>query len=289
MKKNILSAIFISLIAFSFAQTTQRLSPDFEAITLDGDTMSLSDILLNQQKYVALEFFFNESIQCMETSPLVTEAYENLGQNQTDVIFISINVNNDSTQCRNYMDSLGLETPIIAGTKGGNEIVDAYDIQSFPSLILISPSIPDTLIAQDSILTDTTINGNDTTLVEYYDYQYNIVESDIWPINTADDIISVLTSYHGITGIDDPYEKKEQTLFLYPNPSKGLINIQSDYISGPIKYHVYDLSGKVIYSDDTILPKQEKISIDLSWLKRGVYIIRIFNEQNELNQKLIIH
>ena len=289
MKKNILSALFIALMAFSYAQTTQRLSPDFEAVTLDGDTMTLSDILLNQQKYVALEFFFNESIQCMETSPLVTEAYENLGRNQTDVIFISINVNNDSVQCRNYMDSLGIQTPIIAGTKGGNEIADAYDIQSFPSLILISPSIPDTLIAQDSILTDTIINEIDSTLVEYYNYQYNIVESDIWPINTADDIISVLTSYHGITGIEDIYEKNEFSFTIYPNPSKGLVYIQSGLISGPINYQVLDLSGKTIYYHDDYLPKHQSISLNLSWLQKGIYFIRIQNENIELINKLIIH
>ncbi len=165
MKKNILLFFFATLLATSFSQTTERLSPDFTAITLDNDTMILSDILLNQQKYVALEFFFNENIQCMETSPFVTEAYQNLGSNQTDVIFISINVGNDSIQCRNYQDSLSLQVPIVAGTRGGDEIADAYDIQSYPTFILISPSIPDTLIAQDSILTDTTINDIDTTLV----------------------------------------------------------------------------------------------------------------------------
>ena len=188
MIKNIPFIFFTSLMMVSLAQTTQRLSPDFTAVTIDEDTMTLSDILLNQQKYVALEFFFNESELCGQTSQIVTEAYQNLGMNQTDVIFISVNVGSDSSACRSYMDSLLLLTPIVAGTDGGDEISEAYDIQAFPTLILISPSLPDTLIAIDSIPRDTTIGGVDTTVIDVVPYKYNIVENDIWPINNVNDI-----------------------------------------------------------------------------------------------------
>ncbi len=288
MKKNILLFFFATLMVSAFAQTTQRLSPDFTARTIDHDSVTLSDILINQQKYVALEFFFNENIQCMETSPLVTEAYQNLGSNQTDVIFISINVGNDSIECRNYMDSLSLQTPVIVGTNGGDEIAAAYDIQSYPTLILISPSIPDTLIALDSILTDTVINEIDTTLVDYYYYEYNIVENDIWPITSANDIISVLTSYSGITKIIDPFEKREYTFNLYPNPSNGIINIEASKISGLLDFQIINIAGQTIYSDKIYIPEQQNTELNLSWLKKGIYFLKIQNEENNSVKKLII-
>jgi len=289
MKKNLLSFLFSIILTISFAQTTQRLSPDFTAFTLDNDTMTLSDILLQQQKYVALEFFFNESLICMETSPLVTEAYQNLGNNQTDVIFISINIGNDSTQCRKYQDSLSLQVPIIAGTKGGNEIAEAYNIQSFPTLILISPSIPDTLIGLDSVKIDTIINEVDTTIYEHYNYQYNIVENDIWPITSAQDIITVLTSYHGITGVKNEVFGETSPVFtLYPNPSKGNITIDTKKLKGRFDYQIIDISGKVIYHDELNLSQNEKTQLYFNWLSTGIYFLQLQNEDTLQIQKLII-
>ena len=288
MIKNILSILFVIIVTFSFAQTTQRLSPDFTAISIENDTMVLSDILLDQQKYVAIEFFFNESFICQETSPLVTEAYLNLGLNQTDVIFISINAGNDSTACKNYMDSLSLQTPIIAGTNGGDDIAEAYDIQSFPTLILISPSLPDTLMAIDSIPRDTTIGGVDTTVIDLVPYQYNIVENDIWPITNVDDILSVLTAYSGITGITNPTEKTFNSFTVFPNPSHGMINLSSDVMGGDFDYQIIDMSGKTIYSNQLSLLKNQIITLDVAFLKEGIYFVKLQKEGVQFVEKLII-
>lgn len=288
MIKNILSILFTSLIVVSFAQTTQRLSPDFTAVTIDEDTMSLSDILLNQQKYVAMEFFFNESELCGQTSPIITDAYLNLGMNQTDVIFISVNVGNDSTECRNYMDSLSIQTPIIAGANSGDEIAEAYDIQSFPTLILISPSLPDTLMAVDSIPRDTTIGGVDTTVIDIVPYQYNIVENDIWPINDVQDILSVLTSYNGITGISNPTAKTFNSFKVFPNPSHGTVFISSDVMAGDFNYQIIDISGKVIYASELDLLKSQIITLDVSFLKEGIYFLKLQKESAQFVEKLII-
>ena len=287
MIKNLLSILFATIVAFSFAQTTQRLSPDFTAISIDNDTMVLSDILLNQQKYVAMEFFFNESFVCQETSPIVTEAYLNLGLNQTDVIFISVNVGNDSANCRHYMDSLSLQTPIIAGTNGGNEIAEAYDIQSFPTLILISP-LPDTLMAIDSIPRDTTIGGVDTTVIDLVPYHYNIVENDIWPITDVDDILSVLTSYNGITGITNPTERTFNSFVLFPNPSHGIINLSSDVMGGDFEYQIIDISGKIVYSNQLTLLKNQTITLDVSFLKEGIYFVKLQKEGHQFVEKMMI-
>jgi len=288
MIKNILLFLFTSLIAGSFAQTTQRLSPDFTAITIDEDTMTLSDILLNQQKYVAMEFFFNESELCGQTSQIVTEAYQNLGMNQTDVIFISVNVGSDSSACRSYADSLSLETPIVAGTHGGDAISEAYDIQSFPTLILISPSLPDTLMAVDSIPRDTTIGGVDTTVIDVVPYQYNIVENDIWPIANVDDILSVLTSYNGISGISDPTEETFNSFEVFPNPGRGLLNISSDVIAGDFDYQIIDISGKIVYAGKLMLFRNQTASLDVSFLNKGIYFLALQKEEAQFVEKLII-
>ena len=288
MIKNILFIFFTSLMMVSLAQTTQRLSPDFTAVTIDEDTMTLSDILLNQQKYVALEFFFNESELCGQTSQIVTEAYQNLGMNQTDVIFISVNVGSDSSACRSYMDSLLLLTPIVAGTDGGDEISEAYDIQAFPTLILISPSLPDTLIAIDSIPRDTTIGGVDTTVIDVVPYKYNIVENDIWPINNVNDILSVLTSYNGITGISNPTKETFNSFEVFPNPSSGIFYLTSDVITGNFDYQIIDISGKVVYSSELVLFKNQRVSLDVSFLNKGIYFLKLQKEGSQFVEKLII-
>ena len=288
MIKNILFILFTSLMMVSLAQTTQRLSPDFIAVTIDEDTMTLSDILLNQQKYVALEFFFNESELCGQTSPMITEAYQNLGMNQTDVIFISVNVGNDSSACRSYMDSLLLQTPIVAGANGGDDISVAYDIQSFPTLILISPSLPDTLMAIDSIPRDTTIGGVDTTVIDVVPYKYNIVENDIWPIDNVNDILSVLTSYNGITGISNPTKETFNSFEIFPNPSSGILHLTSDVITGNFDYQIIDISGKIVYSSELVLFKSQRVSLDVSFLNKGIYFLKLQKEGSQFVEKLII-
>jgi len=300
MKKTILSIFFAMIMAFSFAQTEKHIAPDFTAITLDQDTIVLSE-LLAINKFVLLEFFFAENQFCQEISPIINESYMAMGENQEDVVFLSINVGNDSLECRNYMDTLGLENPIVAGIGGnGNYIDSVFDIQSYPTIILIgyetkvhdSTQVIDTIIDDEIIYAYDTIIGNDTNWVYNDDfYYYNIYENDIWPVYNSDSLVAVINKNLAEvgTGILDPFEKTEYVFNLYPNPSHGLINVQSPSISGLFDYQLIDISGKIIVQDKVNIPIQQSVELNFSWLNKGIYFLRLNNGQTELTKKLIIH
>lgn len=288
------------IMAFSFAQTEKHIAPDFTAITLDQDTIVLSE-LLAINKFVLLEFFFAENQFCQEISPIINESYMAMGENQEDVVFLSINVGNDSLECRNYMDTLGLENPIVAGIGGnGNYIDSVFDIQSYPTIILIgyetkvhdSTQVIDTIIDDEIIYAYDTIIGNDTNWVYNDDfYYYNIYENDIWPVYNSDSLVAVINKNLAEvgTGILDPFEKTEYVFNLYPNPSHGLINVQSPSISGLFDYQLIDISGKIIVQDKVNIPIQQSVELNFSWLNKGIYFLRLNNGQTELTKKLIIH
>ena len=300
MKKTILSILFAMIMSFSFAQTEKHIAPDFTAITLDQDTIVLSE-LLAINKFVLLEFFFAENQFCQEISPIINESYMAMGENQEDVVFLSINVGNDSLECRNYMDTLGLENPIVAGIGGnGNYIDSVFDIQSYPTIILIgyetkvhdSTQVIDTIIDDEIIYAYDTIIGNDTNWVYNDDfYYYNIYENDIWPVYNSDSLVAVINKNLAEvgTGILDPFEKTEYVFNLYPNPSHGLINVQSPSISGLFDYQLIDISGKIIVQDKVNIPIQQSVELNFSWLNKGIYFLRLNNGQTELTKKLIIH
>jgi hypothetical protein len=256
---------------------------------MDRDTVVLSDLLSQDDQYVLLEFFFNESQICQETSPAVSDAYHRMGCNQENVFFLSVNVGNDTNQCRKYMDSLSLQNVIASGIEGnGNAIADSFNIQAYPSIILISSQI-----LQDSVIVDSIFTETDTTFVwEVFDY--NIVENDIWPVYVADDLIDTLKNY-GLTehpcstGIENP-ESGEMTDYfhLYPNPNHGKVKLLSSALSGACTYQIIDLSGKVLVEKQIQLMKSQEKTLDFSYLQKGIYFLRLNNEAQHYTQKLII-
>ncbi len=85
---------------------------------------------------------------------------------------------------------------------------------------------------------------------------------------------------NGVLGIEDNYNN---LLSLFPNPaSKGIVNIISK-IDGKKLIEVYDVLGKqvintTIYND----------RLNISMLKSGVYIVKIYQETASITKKLVI-
>lgn len=290
MKKALLF-IVLSLVYFiSFGQSTMRMAPDFTAVTLEQDTFNLNQ-LLEENKYIALEFFFNEGILCKETSPLVSQAFQQLGCNDYEVVFLSINAGNDSLECAQYRDELNLATPIVSGLQGmGDSIAGLFDVQSFPTVILISPEI---LSSYDLIVNDT-ITENDSTYYTYdtIPYNYNIAIDDIWPIYSLDDIVDTLVTFDIMqhqcaAGISD-FLREEYKINLYPNPATDVLKLQSSQFFGKLEYKILDLSGRTILHRNVNIPIGSEVEVDVSWLKSGMYIFQLSDDEKSASTKVLI-
>lgn len=288
MKKSLLLAFFATLYMMSIGQSNVQYSPDFTAITMENDTFNLVEFWNeNPTKYVALEFFFTESQFCQEISPMVDSAYQYFGNNEHDVHFLSINIGDSNAVCQSFIDSLSLSNPIVSGIEGnGTLITEAFEIQSFPTVILMSL---DTITYIDTIMVDDTINRIDTLIT-------NIVIQDIWPIISVNDIIDTIlvadSTIYPIesqqnTGIFIP-ESTITSLFVYPNPADEMIKVEVSDFDSEINYQLFDLSGRLIFNRQVNTQNSQEIEINVSQLNEGIYLLRLFDGKRSASQKINI-
>lgn len=67
---------------------------------------------------------------------------------------------------------------------------------------------------------------------------------------------------------------KNPYVIFYPNPASDVIHIVSSGNAGNIEYGIYDISGKKVNVDATTV-SENKITIDLSSVSKGVYLLTI--------------
>jgi hypothetical protein len=62
---------------------------------------------------------------------------------------------------------------------------------------------------------------------------------------------------------------------VYPNPATTTINVEFDRIMRlPARYRVYDIIGNLVMEN---ISRTDNFNIDVSSLKRGVYIFKLYN------------
>ena len=79
--------------------------------------------------------------------------------------------------------------------------------------------------------------------------------------------------------------ESELSIKIYPNPSKGILNIKSDILFIGIK--IYDSSGREVFDSKIEQPSKE-ISLNLENLKSGFYSIQLIGEERVYSETLII-
>jgi hypothetical protein len=77
----------------------------------------------------------------------------------------------------------------------------------------------------------------------------------------------------------------EKRFRIYPNPTNGLINIATTEFTDNTIVNVYDISGKLLFSDAI---KTELSTFDFSNFTKGIYIIELEDGAKSSHQKLIL-
>ena len=90
-----------------------------------------------------------------------------------------------------------------------------------------------------------------------------------------------LAAYHLALGINEN-EIVKQKQFIYPNPTTGILNVSGKNIKS---ISIFDLSGKKIFTD---IKKQDFVSIDISNIPKGIYIIKVEQQDSTDFEKIII-
>ncbi len=80
---------------------------------------------------------------------------------------------------------------------------------------------------------------------------------------------------------ENPIEKSS----VYPNPTKGLVNVAIPSLSEKATITLYDLQGRVIMAKET---NQVLTSFGIENLQDGVYLVNIANEQASVTKKIVL-
>ncbi len=162
--------VFTLIIALAFgfglkAQCPLTQAVDFTATDCHGTEVHLFDILDGGQA-VLIDFFFTSCGPCQQATPKVVESYYAMGCNMHDVFYMEISDRDSDAACQTWCQNYGVEYPTISGAAGGGTICNTYQIGAFPTVILIMPD-------------------------------RSIVIQDLWPINSAQTVITALEQ-HGL-------------------------------------------------------------------------------------------
>lgn len=254
----LLTAIACSL-ATSFAQTTLTEAADFQLMDTQGNSWKLTEILSNDQ-YLCLSFYTANCCFCQEATPKISEAYEYFGSNAAQVIFLGINFGNDLEEVAAFSESWHQQYPVVPGVGGGTALCELYDIQAFPTIILIAPD-------------------------------RKIVEPDIWPIPTAQTITTLfetyrISKYGQAPGIGKKYEGP--ILLLSPNPATTTMSVVCKLEPDmSVSYlEVVDLNGKRTMMQALLSEEQ---LFDVSEWAEGTYLVSVVRDGKRiLSQKITV-
>jgi len=77
--------------------------------------------------------------------------------------------------------------------------------------------------------------------------------------------------------------RPEGTIMMYPNPATDQLNIKAEEVISSVS--IYDISGSLVLSEKC---NNQNISISISQMASGIYIINIETKNNISRKKLII-
>src|SRR5690606_31136027 len=86
----------------------------------------------------------------------------------------------------------------------------------------------------------------------------------------------------GTNGYDVPVECQlgigdhgsvKNSFIVYPNPSQGMLNIQSRFDVGQANIAIYDMNGRIVFNTEVEMHRAR--NIDVSSLNTGIYLIKV--------------
>jgi len=158
--------------------------------------------------------------------------------------------------------------------------VDSYDV-TFVVEANGNP-VPEALVRCNGISKLTDENGEAVINLLAGEYDYLVISSEYGNINNSFELVDQDTTINvSMVGMNSIIEAG---LKIYPNPSKGSVNIELDKEIGEYKIQIIDMQGREVISQYS---SQQKNVIDIHSLSDGIYQIIIQNDKYHHVQKFI--
>ncbi len=185
-------------------------------------------------------------------------------------------------------------TLVAAATKSLTSIIADAVNEQITTVMLGEPFTPDNAFYIGVVLPQTPgdtvalwcrehVDGYTGTAWEQWEnnswHAFNDVNN--WEINTSMILHPIVCKTVGINEVADPQAS------IVPNPSNGIVNVHTWKNSTEINMEIYSFNGARVYAKaypGTIT----NFNIDLGFLPKGVYVVRLFDEKRQHSQKMIL-
>ncbi|MEX1192904.1 MAG: GEVED domain-containing protein [Brumimicrobium sp.] len=115
-----------------------------------------------------------------------------------------------------------------------------------------------------------------------YNYDY-IVSNGVCPADTSLVTVTVADTCDYLS----LGEEKLTDLSVYPNPATDMINISNPTDSESLRIEMLDMNGRVVVSDADALSNTSEATIAIDHLQKGIYTLRIYNDESQRTFKVV--
>jgi thiol-disulfide isomerase/thioredoxin len=251
--KNMKHFFLLFLILSGISANSQTLlteAVDFHVKTIEGTPIFLFPLLDDDDMIVVIDFFSTTCGPCQDYAPDFQQSYEDFGENTSNVYFMGINWGNDNEGVREFDSVFGLTYPTASGVQGGGNIVfNDYQIQSYPTVIVVKPD-------------------------------HQISNQYVW-LPTTENINQAVIDAGGV--MVGNKENLDRKLNVFPNPAGDRVNIEfSDITQDEIYLDIISSGGQIVYQDVARLGNNNSISIDIHDFEKGIYFVRVISSEGKM-------
>src|SRR5690554_3978376 len=116
-----------------------------------------------------------------------------------------------------------------------------------------------------------------------YSYTYVVSSADC-PDAVATITITVLPTCDYLVGVST---EALMDISVYPNPSSNVLNIVNPSNTSSLKVEMLDMNGRVVLVESQALNNATQASIVIDHLQRGIYTLRVYNEEGQKTFKIV--
>jgi hypothetical protein len=208
----------------------------------------------------------------------------------------SVRFGNNENEIMVTFHNYGVENIWYTADGGTTWLNKEGDFPDIPvKAIMMNPLINDEVIIGTDLgvwRTTNFSNANPNWVQSYNGMQNSPVTS--FDLRTSDNTVLATTYGRGmftgkftdVTLSVEEIPSRDDRITLYPNPSDGNIKIKTTIDFGDSKVSVYDLNGRLIYSQEKTI--SETIDLNLSSLSSGLYTLKILSQDYSYNKKFFI-
>ncbi len=247
--RNTLILFLLLLAGTARSQVAVDTAVDFTVKDIQGVQHHLYGYL-DAGNFVVLDFFTTNCGPCQTYASEVSASFDYFGCNGGNVVYMGINWGSDNNAVHLFDSLWGANYPSVSGLQGGgNNVVDAYQVLSYPSVILIAPDRA-------------------------------ILNNHIWP-PLRDTINAEVLAAGGMpqactVGLNQPDFAAKDILQALPT-GPGTVQLKINTLEKPrLKLQVFASDGRMVKDHNIFNGDQSEIT--LSQLLPGIYIARLISE-----------